>query len=196
MNEWHGGDAAGSGGLLRGTEKFRQTHSTCRSMEWSLVLSMTWAELCNDKRLQDLPFKIELDRFGKIIMSPTRNIHGFYASEIAQILMDLMKRGKTLVECAIETADGTKVADVAWASPETFAVIKPEFSCSVAPEICVEVLSPSNQANEMEFKKQLYLRAGAKEYWVCDEEGRIRFFNVTGELEKSVLCSEFPTRIE
>ena len=157
---------------------------------------MTWAELCEDKRLQDLPFKIELDRFGKIIMSPTRNIHGYFASEIARLLMEFMKRGKTLVECAVETADGTKVADVAWVSPETFEIIKPELSCSVAPEICVEVLSPSNQANEMEFKKQLYLRAGAKEYWVCDEEGRIRFFNASGGLQKSVLCSEFPTRIE
>ena len=160
------------------------------------MLGMTWAELCNDKRLQDLPFKIELDRFGKIIMSPTRNIHGFFASRIAHLLKELLPSGETLVECAVETADGTKVADVAWASPETFAVIKPEFSCSVAPEICVEVLSPSNQANEMEFKKQLYLRAGAKEYWVCDEEGKIRFFNVTGEIKGSILCPEFGTLIE
>jgi Uma2 family endonuclease len=100
------------------------------------------------------------------------------------------------VECAVETADGTKVADVAWASPETFAIIKPELSCSVAPEICVEVLSPSNQANEMEFKKQLYLRAGAREYWTCDEEGKVRFFNVSGELVKSVLCPEFSKAID
>ena len=102
----------------------------------------------------------------------------------------------SLVECAVETADGTKVADVAWASAETFAIIKPELSCSVVPEICVEVLSPSDQANEIEFKKQLYLRAGAKEYWVCDEEGNIRFFNVTGEIRKSVHCPQFPDRVQ
>lgn len=157
---------------------------------------MTWAELCNDKRLQDLPFKIELDRFGKIIMSPTRNIHGYFASRIAHMLKEQLPSGETLVECAIDTADGTKVADVAWASAETFAIIKPELSCSVAPEICVEVLSPSNQANEMEFKKQLYLRAGAKEYWACDEEGKVRFFDVTGEMRKSGLSPNFPTALE
>ncbi|MGZ8939024.1 MAG: Uma2 family endonuclease [Limisphaerales bacterium] len=156
---------------------------------------MTWAELCNDSRLQDLPFKIEIDRFGKIVMSPRRVIHGYFASEIAHQLKAQLPSGETLVECAVETADGTKVADVAWVSPETFAIIKPELSCSVAPEICVEVLSPSNQANEMEFKRQLYLRAGAQEYWVCDEEGKIRFFNVTGEIHQSVLCPEFQPRI-
>jgi hypothetical protein len=48
----------------------------------------------------------------------------------------------------------------------------------------------------MEFKKQLYLRAGAKEYWVCDEEGKIRYFNVTGELGKTVLCPDFPPQVE
>jgi Uma2 family endonuclease len=157
---------------------------------------MTWPDLINDKRLQDLPYKIELDRFGKIIMSPTRNIHGYYASEIAQLLKELMGHGKTLVECAVETADGTKVTDVAWASAKTFAVIKSELSCSVAPEICVEVLSPSNQSNEMEFKKQLYLRAGAQEYWACSDEGELRFFTAQGEAGKSILCPAFPKRIE
>jgi Uma2 family endonuclease len=157
---------------------------------------MTWAELCNERRLADLPYKIELDRFGKIVMSPTRNIHGYYASEIAQLLKSLMGRGKTLVECAVETADGTKVTDVAWASPKTFAIIKDELSCSVAPEICVEVLSPSNQANEMEFKKQLYLRAGAQEYWACSEDGHLRFFTPDGEAANSVLCPSFPKVID
>ncbi len=32
---------------------------------------LTWEDLCNDKRLVDLPFKIELTGRGKIIMSPT-----------------------------------------------------------------------------------------------------------------------------
>lgn len=157
---------------------------------------MTWVELCNDKNLQDLPYKIELNRAGKIIMSPTRNLHGYFASEIAQLLKELMKTGKTLVECAIETEDSTKVADVAWASKKTFAIIKNEFSCSVAPEICVEVLPPSNARAEMEFKRKLYLRAGAHEYWVCDEIGALQFFNPSGQIERSILCPAFPNQLE
>jgi hypothetical protein len=32
---------------------------------------MKWAEIIVDKTLQDLPYKIELDRYGNIVMSPT-----------------------------------------------------------------------------------------------------------------------------
>ncbi len=157
---------------------------------------MTWVELCHDKNLQDLPYKIELNRAGKIIMSPTRNLHGYYASNIAHILKNLLPSGETITECAIETEDSTKVADVVWASKKTFAIIKNEFSCSVAPEICVEVLSPSNARAEMEFKRELYLKAGAQEYWVCDEIGALTFFNAVGEIERSLLCPAFPTKLE
>ncbi|MDQ6632445.1 MAG: Uma2 family endonuclease [Verrucomicrobiota bacterium] len=157
---------------------------------------MTWVELCHDKRLQDLPFKIELNRFGKIEMSPTSNFHSYFASEMAQILKRLLPEGKTIVECGIDTADGTKVAEVAWASNKTFAIIKREFSCSVAPEICVEVLSPFNSKAEMEFKKQLYLRAGAQEYWVCEKSGKMQFFNVEGRLAHSILCRGFPSKLQ
>jgi Uma2 family endonuclease len=102
---------------------------------------MTWLEACHDKSLDNLPYKIELNRQGKIIRSPTRNKHGFYQGEIAYLLRTLLRKGHVLVECAIDTPEGTYVADVAWATKERFKIIEDEFSCSVAPEICVEVWS-------------------------------------------------------
>lgn len=157
---------------------------------------MTWAELCNDPKLQDLPYKIELNKAGQIIMSPTRNRHGFYASKIAQILQSLMGEGETLVELAIETEDSTKVADVAWASPATFQIIKDEASCSIAPEICVEVRSPANSDAEIAIKRELYLKAGAREYWVCDQSGNLEFYDAKGRRNRSERCPEFPFRLE
>lgn len=157
---------------------------------------MTWAELCSDKRFQDLPYKIELTKAGKIIMSPTRNRHGYFASKVVKLLGQLMRRGETLVECAIETEDSIKVADVVWASPATFRKIKNEVSCSVAPEICVEVTSPGNSDEEIARKTNLYLRAGAHEVWICDERGRLRFFSDQGEIECSGLCPEFPRQLK
>ena len=157
---------------------------------------MTWAELCNDKRFQDLPYKIELTKAGKIIMSPTRNRHGYFASKVVKLLGELMRRGETLVECAIETEDSTKVADVVWASPATFRKIKNEVSCSVAPEICVEVISPGNSDEEIGQKTGLYLRAGADEVWICDERGRMSFFSDKGEIEHSGLCPQFPKQVK
>ena len=106
-----------------------------------------------------------------------------------------MKSGEILVECAIDTDDSTKVADVAWASEGTFKIIKEEASCSVAPEICVEAISPFNSDEEMTAKQQLYLRAGAKEFWICDERGHMEFLNAAGPLAESLLCPSFPKQL-
>lgn len=153
---------------------------------------MTWLDVCKDKNLQDLPYKIELNKAGKIIMSPTRNRHGFYAGKIARLLSDLMGKGESFVELAVDTKDSTKVADAAWASSKIFKIICDETSCSVAPEICVEVRSPFNADAEMIEKRALYLAAGAKEFWLCDETGRMAFFNAKGQLKRSKLCPKFP----
>lgn len=157
---------------------------------------MTWQQVCEDKSLRDLPYKIELNRLGQIIMSPTRYKRGFFQSEIALLLKRLLSHGFVVVECAVETSDGVIVADVAWSSPERHQINKETFSCTVAPEICVEVLSPANDSLEMDRKRALYFERGAFEYWTCDEIGHIAFFNRTGALAKSELCPAFPTRIE
>jgi Uma2 family endonuclease len=159
-------------------------------------LTMTWVEACHDKSLQNLPYKVELNRQGQIIMSPTRNKHGIFQGRIACCLQTLLPHGEIIVECAIDTAEGTFVADVAWATLERLKVIEDEFSCSVAPQICVEVWSPSNTAEEIAMKRRLYLQKGAVEFWYCDNQGALTFFNCDGPLAQSVLCPEFPRQIE
>ncbi len=157
---------------------------------------MNWLEVCEHPDLQNLPFKIELDETGKIIMSPTKVYHSIYQGEIAYQLRVLSPTGKTLVECAISTRKGTKVADVAWASPERLATIWSEIECSIAPELCVEVLSSTNTRQEMQAKRQLYFERGALEVWLCDAEGKLTFFNPAGELARSALFPDFPTQLE
>jgi len=44
--------------------------------------------------------------------------------------------------------------------------------CRGAPDLAVEILSPSNTAIEMERKLNLYLEAGVREYWVVDPENK------------------------
>ena len=103
--------------------------------------------------------------------------------------------GVVLPECAINTTKGTKVADIAWSSAQRFAIIAHETECSIAPEICIEVFSSSNTNIEMEEKKQLYLSAGAVEFWVCNEQGEVTFFNANGLLTTSNLVPTFPNKI-
>lgn len=163
---------------------------------------MNWAELCRDRALADLPYKIELDGRGKILMSPATKKHSKYRSRIQRLLIQLMPQGDPLPECAIETDDGTRVADVAWISEARWASMRSdEASCSIAPEICVEILSPANTINEMlgtperPGMRELYFRAGAQEFWVCDEDGRLSFHAPDRLLPRSVLCPSFPDRI-
>lgn len=157
---------------------------------------MEWQEVCEHPSLKDLPFKIELNERGQIIMSPVKVSHSAYQGQIEFFLRTLMKKGMALPECAIRTRKGTKVADVVWVSEKRFDQIKSEVECSIAPEICVEVLSASNTDEELEEKRELYIENGAREVWVCSQEGDMSFYNAEGRLEKSTLTPKFPKKIE
>jgi Uma2 family endonuclease len=157
---------------------------------------MKWQEVCDDPRLKNLPFKIELDEYGKIIMSPAKVYHSACQGEIEHLLHLSGRGGKTLPECAIATSKGTKVADVAWASIERFQIVKTETECSVAPEICIEIVSSSNSLKEMSEKMALYFEAGAMECWLCDESGRMAFYGRHGKLDRSEWFPDFPLSVE
>jgi Uma2 family endonuclease len=157
---------------------------------------MNWQEVCEHPDLRNLPFKIELDELGKIVMSPVKLYHSALQIRIAVILERLLKNGIALSECAIKTNKGTKVADVAWVSSAIWAKIKAETEASVAPEICVEIISTSDTQKEMAEKRELYFAAGAKEVWMCNENGAMSFFNAEQQLTHSVLVPEFPKKVD
>ncbi|MDM8567488.1 hypothetical protein QUF74_17800 [Candidatus Halobeggiatoa sp. HSG11] len=73
---------------------------------------MQWAEVINNPILQDLPFKIELNKFGKLLMSPASNYHGRIQMKIGNKLSQQLPKGKVISECSIKTNDGVKVAGV------------------------------------------------------------------------------------
>ncbi len=146
---------------------------------------MQWSEVIASPYLQDLPFKIELNRYGKIEMSPASNQHGRVQVKLAALLERKLKKGEAIAECSIATSEGVKVADVVWCSKEFIKKYGYETPYQTAPEICIEVVSPSNSKEEMVNKVKLYLAAGAKEVWIYWESGKIEFFNLAGQIEQS-----------
>lgn len=156
---------------------------------------ITWQEICNNQQLKDLPFKIEMNKWGQIVMIPAKIKHSFFQGIIIKILNNLMTTGLAFPECAVQTSDNIKVADVVWISPQRLTIIENDIAASIAPEICVEIISASNNLEEMEQKKRLYLEAQAIEVWFCDEEGYVNFFNQQGKLEQSLLVPKFPQKI-
>jgi hypothetical protein len=142
---------------------------------------MQWQEVCEHPNLQNLPFKIELNERGQVLMSPVKVYHSAFQGKISRLLPET---GIVLPECAIATC-----------SEQRFQLIKHEVECSIAPEVCIEVVSSSNTKLEMEEKRELYLSAGAIEIWICDENGSVQFYDVAGQLKKSNLIPDFPSLV-
>ena len=159
---------------------------------------MTWEEICADPILADLPFKIESDQWGNVVMSPPAGAdHSDYQSEILAALLRLLPEGRTRAEYPVQTNKGVKAVDVVWVSRERHAQ-KPKSSIVhlLAPEICVEVFSPRNSVAEIEEKILLYFERGAQECWTCDRKGHLIFRDPAGRIERSRLCPKFPVRIK
>ncbi|MCI5124235.1 MAG: Uma2 family endonuclease, partial [Candidatus Electrothrix sp. AR5] len=100
---------------------------------------MTWKKICDSGNLKDLPFKIETNQQGQLLMTPVKVYHSLFQGKIIGLLYAHLRGGEALAECAIRTEKGTKVADVAWVSTQRLQQIQNEAECSVAPEICIEV---------------------------------------------------------
>lgn len=156
---------------------------------------MNWTDVLNDRSLQDLPYKVELNAGGQIVMSPATNRHGMFQSTVSALLDRLMESGAVISECSIDTPDGVKVADVAWASGGFIRKYEYQTPYPQAPDVCVEIASPSNSGEEIHRKIALYLARGSKEVWVCDEAGGVTFNDHSGEIPRSGIAPGFPSTI-
>lgn len=119
-------------------------------------------------------------------MSPASNNHGNLQFKAGSGIHNAKKgRGEVITGCSINTSQGFKVADVAWASDEFIQKHGFETPYNRAPEICVEVVSPSNPKGEIDEKIELYLAKGAIEVWIVSEDGSTKYYSYEGELEES-----------
>jgi len=157
-----------------------------------------WEEVLADSLLASFPGRVETNAFGQIVMSPPgRFFHGHYQTRIASMLAQHLG-GQTAVETGVITSDGVKIIDVVWLSPAFFKSLEDPAVLEHAPEICVEVLSPSNRPQEIEHKFRLYFDAGAIECWQCGLQGQMTYYHHTNpntQQTHSILCPEFPAQM-
>jgi Uma2 family endonuclease len=157
---------------------------------------MDWKQVCADPSLKDLPYKIELNEWGQIVMSPASIRHVILQDYISSLLKSLLDNGRVLQEFPVATSENIKAPDVVWISDELLAQVRDKIASPTAPELCIEVMSPGNTKKQQLRKKELYLEAGAKEVWICSEDGNIEFYDKSGILEKSKIAPEFPSQIK
>ena len=144
-----------------------------------------WKRILADPLFRDIPYKVETTKSGSIMMSPASNWHGSAQSQVVINLSKGRKGGEIINECSILTSDGVKVADVAWASDKFMETQGYKTPYTVAPEICVEVVSPGNSQSEIERKVDFYLAKGAVEVWVVNQDASVEFYDNSGSAKKS-----------
>jgi len=161
---------------------------------------MTWAEVIESRFLEDLPFKIELNEWGQIVMTRRTNAQGLLTKNIGALLVDQNVLGKYLLNCSMQTAKNVKVADVVWMSPEFVAKHSENHELqtpmSHAPELCVEVVFPEDYPGATKEKRELYFEQGAHEVWFCSALGEMSFFGPSGEIPQSKIFPNFPSQVK
>jgi len=154
-----------------------------------------WSDIVADPTLDGLPYKVETNARGQIILSPHKNRHSDLQSALFRLLQQHAPEGHISVEYALATGEGVKAPDVVWMSHARREKMRATGDPSMlAPEVCVEVMSISNTSQEMEEKRALYREIGAEEVWVVSDEGAIRFF-ADAEIERSVIAPGCPLRV-
>ncbi len=123
---------------------------------------MSRQDICDNRLFKDLPFKVETDRRGHIVMSPATDKRSRLQGEVLNLLRQAFPHGRVLSECSVQTCERVKVADAVWASSEFFARHGSTNPYPEAPEIVIEVLSVSNGLTEMEEKSELYFAGSAR----------------------------------
>ncbi len=135
-------------------------------------LAARWQALCADPTFEDVAGKVELTEWGEILMTPVGKSHGIAAVRIAEVLRTSLG-GHAMAEVGVSTAIGVRAPDVAWCSDQYLASHPEEMPLSIAPELCVAIVSASNALPKLREKAMAYVNAGAQEAWLVYPATRV-----------------------
>ena len=121
--------------------------------------------------------RCELVRGELIMMSPAGSEHGGIIGELSGILWNFVRACRLGRVFGAETGfiisrdpDTVRAPDIAFVRADRIPGKLPRGFFSGAPDLAVEVLSPSDRASEVLAKTQDWLAAGCAAVWVIDPE--------------------------
>lgn len=144
---------------------------------------LTWGE---DER-------IEIIDGQAIMMAPPSRVHQEISGEIFRQIANFLEGKK----CRVYVAPfGVRLFEKSTDRPEDVdTVVEPDISvvcdhdkldkdgCKGAPDMIIEVLSPSTQRHDRLVKLGLYQRAGIREYWIVNPEDKtVQVFTLQNDL--------------
>jgi len=126
---------------------------------------------------------IEIIDGGAVMMAPPLRVHQSVLSALFLQIGNYLQ-GKS---CKVYPApfavrpfekDGDAPEDVdTMLEPDITVVCDPDkldkYGCKGAPDMVIEILSPSTRRHDLTVKYRLYQRAGVREYWIVDPDGKI-----------------------
>ncbi len=130
--------------------------------------------------MPDDGYRYELVKGELIRMSPTGQEHGVLTINLTLPLGTYVKANKLGVVCAAETGfkleqdpDTVRAPDIAFISQARYAKVgRTAKYWDGAPDLAVEVLSPSDTPRKVERKVADWLQAGAQSVWVVNPKRR------------------------
>ena len=124
--------------------------------------------------------RIEIINGEAVMMAPPTRIHQEISGELFRQLANFLEGKKCKVYAApfavrLFEKDGDTPEDVdTMVEPDISVVCDHDkldkHGCKGAPDLVVEILSPSTQRHDRLVKLDLYQRAGVREYWIVDPD--------------------------
>lgn len=134
---------------------------------------VTFAEF---EQLPDSPDgRFELRRGELVKVPPPKLPHARIQHRLRGMLESAVREaGEIITEWGFRPvpANEYRVADIVFISRERWDRLPADGYFEGAPDIVIEILSPSNTAAEMLDKEQICLENGAKEFWIVDPDRR------------------------
>jgi Uma2 family endonuclease len=136
---------------------------------------------------EDSPVLYELSEFGEWIVTPRPTHEHQHVEFTVAVQLNTQLGPRAVTEVSVLTDRGIRAPDVVWMPAARWLEVKGQNPLPFAPDVCVEVLSPSNTREEIQMKVGAYLRGGAREAIVVGLKGQVEFFGPEGKLEASAL---------
>jgi len=132
------------------------------------------------EQLPDDGMRHELDEGELISMPPTFGLHGMIQSKMDRLLGNYAER-KSLGIVVVETgfrlsSDILRAPDIAFIKAERARTLDMERRFEGAPDLAVEIISPSETAADIAHKVGQYLRAGAVVWVVYPKDRAVHVF--------------------
>ncbi len=145
-----------------------------------------------DYLLWEGPERYELIDGEAVMLSAPTTVHQLISAELMRQLTNYLEGKKCLAVAApfdvrLFEREGDRPEDVQTVVQPDISIIcdrdkLDERGCKGAPDLTLEILSPSNACHDLLVKLNLYQRAGVREYWVVSPEDKsVNVFLLDGD---------------